>query len=96
MNDKKMSVIKQHAEKICAFYDVALYSIEFVREGGYNYLRVIIDKPEGISTEDCELVSRAMSKKLDELDLIDERYFLELSSPGKDEYVGVPDLSKKQ
>ena len=51
-------------------------------EGGNYYLRVYIDKPGGINIDDCELISRALSDKLDEEDYIEEAYILEVSSPG--------------
>ena len=44
-----------------------LYSIEYVQEGGSWYLRVFIDKDNGISIDDCVLVSDQLSEKLDEM-----------------------------
>ena len=65
-----------------------LFHIEFVKEGRERYLRIYIDKPEEsgeyVSIEDCEMVSRYLSDRLDEADLIEENYFLEVSSPGLD------------
>ena len=59
-----------------------LVDLEYVKEGSSKYLRAYIDKPGGITVEDCEIVSRAFSDKLDEKDFIDEAYILEVSSPG--------------
>lgn len=59
-----------------------LVDLEYVKEGGNWYLRAYIDKPGGIAIDDCEVVSRALSDKLDELDFIDDSYILEVSSPG--------------
>ncbi len=59
-----------------------LVDVEFVKEAGTWYLRAYIDKPGGITIDDCELVSRALSKLLDEEDFIEETYILEVSSPG--------------
>ncbi|QAA33212.1 ribosome maturation factor RimP [Clostridium manihotivorum] len=59
-----------------------LYYVEFVKENNEFYLRIYIDKPEGISLEDCEKVSRRMSDMLDEKDPITDPYYLEVSSPG--------------
>ena len=59
-----------------------LVDIEYVKEGQNNYLRAYIDKPGGITVDDCEVVSRAFSDKLDEKDFIAESYILEVSSPG--------------
>ena len=59
-----------------------LYDVEFIKEGGNWYLRVYIDKDGGITIDDCELVSKALSDLLDEHDFISESYMLEVSSPG--------------
>lgn len=59
-----------------------LVDIEFVKEGSSKYLRAYIDKPGGITIDDCEIVSRALSDALDEQDFIEEAYILEISSPG--------------
>lgn len=59
-----------------------LVDMEYVKEGSSNYLRAYIDKPGGITVDDCEIVSRAFSDKLDEKDFISESYILEVSSPG--------------
>ena len=59
-----------------------LVDSEYVKEGSNWYLRVYIDKPGGINVDDCELISRALSDKLDEEDFIDDAYILEVSSPG--------------
>ncbi|MGN0160353.1 MAG: ribosome maturation factor RimP [Lachnospiraceae bacterium] len=59
-----------------------LVDVEFVKEGSDWYLRLYIDKEGGITINDCELVSRALSDILDREDYIDESYILEVSSPG--------------
>ena len=59
-----------------------LVDVEYVKEGSSYYLRAYIDKPQGITVDDCEVVSRAFSEKLDEADFIDEAYIMEVSSPG--------------
>lgn len=59
-----------------------LVDVEYVKEGGNNFLRAYIDKDGGITVDDCELVSRALSDLLDEHDFIPDAYILEVSSPG--------------
>ena len=59
-----------------------LWDVRYVKEGAVWYLRVFIDKPEGITIEDCETVTRAIDAPLDELDPIEGSYCLEVSSPG--------------
>ena len=59
-----------------------LVDVEYVKEGSNKYLRAYIDKPGGITVDDCETVSRRLSDLLDEKDFISESYILEVSSPG--------------
>lgn len=59
-----------------------LVDVEYVKEAGNWYLRAYIDKPGGITVDDCEVISRAFSDLLDEHDFIDDAYILEVSSPG--------------
>ena len=59
-----------------------LVDVEYVKEGQNWYLRAYIDKEGGITVDDCEIVSRAFSDKLDENDFIEDAYILEVSSPG--------------
>lgn len=59
-----------------------LVDVEYVKEGSMWYLRAYIDKEGGITVDDCEVVSRAFSDRLDENDFIEEAYILEVSSPG--------------
>jgi len=59
-----------------------LVDVEYVREGSNWYLRVYIDKPGGITVDDCEVVSRRLGDLLDAEDFVSEAYILEVSSPG--------------
>ena len=59
-----------------------LYDVRYEKEGKDYYLRIIIDKPEGININDCENVNNNINDILDEADYIKEQYFLEVSSPG--------------
>ena len=59
-----------------------LVDVEYVKEGGSWYLRAYIDKPGGITVDDCEIVNLALGDLLDEHDFIEESYILEVSSPG--------------
>lgn len=59
-----------------------LVDVEYVKEAGTWYLRAYIDKPGGITVDDCEDVSRAFSDILDEKDYIEDSYIFEVSSPG--------------
>ncbi len=76
--------VSELAQPITERYGCYVYDVEFKCEGGNWFLRLFIDKDGGVSLDDCELVSKALSDKLDELDLIEPAYFLEVSSPGLD------------
>ena len=82
----KKEIYEQKAEAlitpIVEKYAFELVDVEYVKEGGTFYLRAYIDKPEGITVDDCETVSREFSDRLDEEDFIEEAYIMEVSSPG--------------
>ena len=59
-----------------------LYDVIYEKEAKDYYLRIFIDKPEGISLNDCEKVNNAITNLLDEANYIKDQYFLEVSSPG--------------
>ena len=61
---------------------VSIYDVEYVKEGSDYYLRVYIDRPEGVNIRDCENVSRSLSDELDREEFIPDAYILEVSSPG--------------
>lgn len=76
------AITERLLEPIIEANNFELYDVEYVKEVGNWYLRAYIDKEDGISIDDCELVSRALSDLLDEKDFIDDAYILEVSSPG--------------
>ncbi len=57
-----------------------LYDVEYTKEGKNHFLRIFIDKPDGIDLKDCEKVNDLISDLLDKADYIKEQYFLEVSS----------------
>ena len=61
-----------------------LVGIEFIPQGRRSLLRIYIDKPSGVTIDDCSDVSHQVSAILDVEDLIREQYTLEVSSPGLD------------
>ena len=87
------------AEQNCTLWDV-----EYVKEAGTWYLRVLIDKEGGVDILDCEAVSRKVSDLLDEVDPIEASYMFEVSSAGAERalkrpadfqrYIGSPVLVK--
>ena len=59
-----------------------LWDVEYVREGGSWYLRLLIDKDGGLGSDDCERISRRMDPILDEEDPIPDSYVFEVGSAG--------------
>ena len=68
-----------------------LWDVEYVREAGSWYLRVYIDKEDGVSIDDCEAVSRGLDPLLDEADPIPDAYTFEVSSAGADRPLKKPE-----
>jgi ribosome maturation factor RimP len=79
---KVTEVVEELTQPILQELELELVEIEFVKEGKNWFLRVYIDKENGVDIEDCGIVSERLSEKLDELDPITQNYFLEVSSPG--------------
>ena len=65
------------AERGCTLWDV-----EYVKEAGTWYLRVLLDKEGGVDILDCEAISRTVSDLLDEADPIESSYVFEVGSAG--------------
>ncbi|NLY55554.1 MAG: ribosome maturation factor RimP [Firmicutes bacterium] len=59
-----------------------LIGVEFTKEGKHFFLRLFIDKPGGITIDDCQLVAQRINPILDERDPIEQSYIFEVSSPG--------------
>ena len=76
------SKVENLLEKVITDLGYDLYDVKYEKEGKDYYLRIIIDKPEGIDINDCEKVNNHINDILDEADYIKEQYFLEVSSPG--------------
>ena len=81
-NSNIESKVQKLVEPIVNELGYELYDVLYVKEGKDYYLRIIIDKEDGINIDDCEKVNRGIDEPLDEADFIKESYFLEVSSPG--------------
>ena len=81
-----------------------LWDVEYVREAGQWYLRLLIDKDGGVDILDCEAISRKVSDLLDEADPIEGSYVFEVGSAGAErqlkrasdfeQFIGSPVLLK--
>ncbi len=61
---------------------VELVETEFVRAGRRAVLRLFVDKPGGITLDDCAALSRVVGEIIDVHEVISQSYILEVSSPG--------------
>ncbi len=77
-----VEAVRNLIEPIVSQLGLELWDVRYVKEGAQWYLRVFIDKAEGVNIEDCEKVSRAIDAPLDELNPIEQSYCLEVCSPG--------------
>ncbi|MBQ3379111.1 MAG: ribosome maturation factor RimP [Clostridia bacterium] len=83
--------VEAWASPIAESLGLYVWDAEFKKEGADWFLRVYIDSNErGISTDDCEAVSRALEEILDREDPIEQAYFLEISSPGIERVLSRP------
>lgn len=78
-------------EQAAAGTSIELVEVQLRGAGRAQLLRVFIDKPEGVTHGDCELMSERLGKLLDEEDsLLNEGYTLEVSSPGVERKLAKP------
>lgn len=88
---KVTDMVAQLARPAVEAAGCTLWDVEYVKEAGVWYLRLYIDKPDGVSINDCEAVSRPVSDLLDEADPIEGSYTFEVSSAGADRVLRKPE-----
>jgi ribosome maturation factor RimP len=86
--EEAISKITAIAEQAAHPAGIEIVEVELKGSGRSHLLRVYIDKPEGVTHADCELISREMSAVLDAEDPIPGTYELEVSSPGVERKLG--------
>ena len=82
--------VQQIAERVAASSGLELVEVEFRGGGKSRMLRIFIDKPGGVTHEDCANLSREVSTILDVEDMVPGSYLLEVSSPGLDRKLSRP------
>ena len=85
------AAVRTLAEPIAEQLGLSVWDVTFTKEGAAWYLRVYIDKDGGVDLDDCERMSRAIDEPLDELDPIDQFYYLEVCSPGVERELRIPE-----
>lgn len=75
--ERIIEIVSPHVKNM----NLELVDVEYLQEGGYWYVRIFIENLNGdIGIDECEKLTRLVEDKID--DLIDKRFFLEVSSPG--------------
>ena len=77
-----VGAVRAIVEPIAQSLGLSVWDIRFLKEGATWYLRIFIDKPGGVSIDDCVDLTHAINDPLDEADPIEQAYCLEVSSPG--------------
>lgn len=77
-----MNEVTEIAKQLVAELGYEIVKIFFKREYGRKILSVTLNKDGGITIKDCEVFSKRFSLALDEADIVKEKYYLEVSSPG--------------
>lgn len=76
--------VKELVEPVIENEHLELVDVEFKKEGKDWYLRVFIDKAQGVTVEDCQNISRQIEDMIEIDELVSSAYILEVSSPGLD------------
>jgi ribosome maturation factor RimP len=83
MQEAVASKIEEIAKRVADSEGIELVEVEVKGGGAHRLVRISIDKPEGVTHGDCELVSQQVGTILDVEDVVPGgRYTLEVSSPG--------------
>lgn len=83
---KGLGSVEAAAEKavrgIVESHGFTLWDVVFMKEGASWYLRILIDKPHGVSIDDCESINGEINDEIDKQDFIDKVDYLEIGSAG--------------
>jgi len=79
-----MAKVSRVGQRVVGGMGLELVSVDLERQRGGWFLRFFIDKPGGVTLEDCQAASKQLGVELDVEDVITDHYTLEVSSPGLD------------
>lgn len=87
-----LNTIREIASRVATAQGIEVVEVELRGGGKARTLRITIDKPEGVTHEDCAMISRDVSTILDVEDAVSgASYTLEVSSPGLDRALKKPE-----
>ncbi len=82
--DHRLQVLKEHIEPILNKQEIIVDSIEYVKEGNYYFLRIVLDQVNGIDLDTIVMATNLINPIVDELDLFDDAYILDVLSKERD------------
>ena len=81
--DKILNKIRASIEEQKKKMNIMITNIEYVEEGNYNFLRIELDKASGLDLDTIVEATNIINPIIDELDLIDDSYILDIISKEK-------------
>ncbi len=78
--EKTLDTIRKSIEEVLKKEEIIVDSITYEKEGNYNFLRIVLDKTGGIDLDTIVMATNMINPILDELDLIEEEYILDVLS----------------
>jgi len=90
MKSEQISKISEATEPALRPFDGYLVEVAVRSERGSSIVQVFIDTDQGVTADQCALVSRQLSTELDRLNIIPGRYRIEVSSPGLERPLKLP------
>lgn len=78
--EKILEEIRENVARVLSKEEILVDSVTFEQEGKYNFLRIVLDKPNGIDLDTIVEATNKINPILDELDLIEEEYILDVLS----------------
>ena len=87
--------VRELIEATVAELGYEIWDVEYSKIGTERHLEITIDSENGIDLTDCEKVHRAIEVIIDEADPIEEMYYLDVSSPGLERSIRLPEHFEK-
>lgn len=83
--------VREIAERVAGSEGLEIVEVQLLGGGGSRVLRIVIDKPDGVTHADCEFISQNVGTILDVEDVVPGgHYTLEVSSPGLERKLSKP------
>lgn len=80
--NKKLEIIRESIIKPMEELNITVVNINYVKENGYNFLRITLDRVNGLDIDTVVEATNVINPIIDKLDLINEEYILDISSKG--------------